>query len=170
LRDAGTGFTHPRNPRLYLDDFYFYPDLITQTPAGLQPVESALPKKIASNDVIESLLKAKRSLVVGLDDIGKAALSKMLTFDLYHQRGMSPLLLLATAFKGNDPEESYSTCVQDAVALQYGDQLVDKYLQLAAGQKVLVVDDWPQNSIQCDRASALVARDGESFRIYRFIS
>jgi predicted MPP superfamily phosphohydrolase len=156
LRDAGTGFTHPRSALLHLDDIFIYPELITQTPASLQPVDPPLPKKIVSKTVVESILRAKRSLIVGLDNIGKTALAKSLCLDCYLHDNLFPLIINGSEFRGGDPKESYRTCLRNAIGRQYGEQFIDKYIQLETSKRVLVIDDWHKTHFNVDGRDILL--------------
>ena len=71
LNDPGTGFLHPRQQRLTLNDIFVYPDLKTRWISNRLRLPDELPKEIQSAEVLEKVLSTERLVIAGPTDCGK---------------------------------------------------------------------------------------------------
>ncbi len=144
LNDPGTGFLHPRQQRLTLNDIFVYPDLKTRWITNRLRFVDELPKEIQSAEVLEKVLSTERLVIAGPTDSGKTALSKMLFMDGNTRRGRTCLLLCGANIRGNDPAAAFKKAVERALSDAYGPDQHGRYAGLDRKQRVLIIDDWDE--------------------------
>jgi hypothetical protein len=137
LRDAGVGFTHPRRRDLYLPDIFVYPDLEDHT-----PFEKNQDQTIRGEKIRDYILEHKKVLLLGDERCGRTSLAKTLWRDLA-QTGRVPLLMSGSDLK-SPKEETIRRAIERQVEQQYGPGLAERFWQLDANERVLLLDDLAQ--------------------------
>jgi hypothetical protein len=137
LRDAGVGFTHPRKRDLHLQDIFVYPDLEDHT-----PVEKNQEQTIRGDKIRDYILEHEKVLLLGDERCGRTSLAKMLWRDLA-QAGRVPLLMSGSDLK-SPKEEAIRRVIERQVERQYGPCMAERFWQLDANERVLLLDDIAQ--------------------------
>jgi hypothetical protein len=125
---------HPHKRRVELRDLYIYPSLRRhQSDAENQLVES--------HQCLEFFQNSEKLLVVADELAGKTELSKMLTQDLLQGGSSVPLLLKGQAID-QFRESGIRSILRTSIAEQFGQDSVERFLQLPKAERILIVDDW----------------------------
>jgi|GEM_PF-1337701 len=136
LEDPGTGFLHPRKEGLKLTDLFLYPDL-------REDQESKQNKRltIKGRDVVAYLLNQTAVVLIGEERSGKTALSKMLMRDI-KAAGKVPILLSEESLKNCLDDTRLKSKAETAINEHYGKGFTERYWQLEAEKRVVIVDDF----------------------------
>lgn len=138
LADAGVAFTHPRKTILRLPDIFVYPDLQDQ-PQAKEKSDRALLKTIRG-DMIHGYIRAHQKVfIMGDERCGRTSLAKTLYGDFLRQ-GQVPVFVSGDQLKNHD-EEALVKVVSQCIQLQYGYDMVERFWQLDAAKRVLLIDD-----------------------------
>jgi len=137
-------FSHRRKPELLLPDVFVYPDCrywsIDLVVKGGKDI-----KNLYSKDVVQHFRDNPRILVTGTDYSGKTALLKRLYTDLGGD--FVPLLLKGSNIEGKISEHRLEKLIKDAVAEQYDDSSVERFMQLDPNRRILLIDDFHRASL-----------------------
>jgi Calcineurin-like phosphoesterase len=166
LHDPGTGFTHPRKPKLQLEDIFIYPDL-TKFSFERRVEGRDTPELISSSNVKEFLLEQKKVFVTGQDRAGKTSLTKILYSELM-KLGFVPVAISATGLISIS-ESKLIGLINEAFVAQYSQSSLELYKQLGPNRKVVIVDDWHKTKLTFDGRTVVVDTLSKLFgRIYIF--
>lgn len=152
LSDPGGVFQSKGSP-LTLADLYVPPDM-------QETVGRAEHKRIMSTSLLEDVSRLNGGvLLTGEEKVGATSLLFML-FQAFHSRGLVPVYIRGADIKGSSEKDIDGT-VRKAVVDQYGALCVERFDQIPAEQKVLLLDDFDDGpvkaSIQRARLLTLVA-------------
>ena len=161
LTDLGTGFTHPRKSRVELPDLFVYPDLENLSTDSKGSAEIQDERTISSEELAQKDAPY-RVLVIGSDKAGKTTLAKMLYIN-YQRRGLIPLLIDGGLLnKGHNPEKLVGA-IDAAIVEQYGAGAVERFRQLSAEAKILLIDNLHQSGLNGEGLSALLNNLSQDF-------
>jgi len=162
LANPGTGFIHPRKGELAFRDIFVYPDIddvsITRK-GGLQGQE----RIVRGPNLTDSLLSARRVVIVGDDVSGKTALAKALFSDLLGAR-LSPVYVRGEELKGFQ-QLALARFVKKSVEEQYGGRATERYLQLKSENRALIIDDIHLASLNRKAMAALLEEAAGTFSV-----
>src|SRR5205823_6000352 len=159
LDDAGAPFTHPRKASPSLSDLFVYPDLEDRTLPDRSSVSA--PRMIRGDQVKLYLRTHKHVLLMGRERAGKTSLIKTLYREAFEPHQF-PLLLSGAQLKSAD-QAALRRVLQRAIEEQYGKTAIDRYMQLAKGSRILVVDDLHRSPLTYEGLNAVVALAMELF-------
>ena len=153
LDDPGTAFTHPRRAKLRLSDLYIYPDL---TRRSVDPVVNKKDRRVDGRDLAEFIASKQTVVLTGPSDSGKTSLAKRLYVDLRQRCGSVPILVLGRQLHKLKKDTFLKLFVQ-AFGEQYAPSQADRYKQLDAARRVIIVDDFEQARLSPKARAAFVA-------------
>lgn len=144
LNDPGTGFTHPRTPKLLLHDIFVYPDFTTFS--FERRIEGRdTPELLPSSKVKEFLLSEKRVFMSGQACAGKTSLAKTLYCELT-KLGFVPVAMSAADLKSIS-ENKLIGLVNNTFVSQYDQSQLEQFKQLGRDRKVLLLDEWHKTKL-----------------------
>lgn len=142
LDDIGTPFSHQFKTQLSLSDLFVYPDLKVTTVKAKAGSETV----IRSAEAFEYVASKHRICIAGAPTSGKTSLAKVLYSDLQLRKKLVPLLLTPGDIRGASPSQVHAA-IERAFERQYPKRMLDRFNQLDADAKVLIVDDWHKVSL-----------------------
>lgn len=137
LSDPGLPILHLRKHDIIIDDLFVYPDFVCKDPEK----KFQLLRIIEGRDVLEYLRTTPRLVIVGDEMSGKTCLAKKMCRDLLVKGGSVPILMTGRSIEG-PKERDIRRLIKAAVEEQNGEESVDRYLDLDATQRTIIVDDW----------------------------
>lgn len=149
LSDSGIGLTHRLKGPVPLDAVFVYPDVITSTMAAADVF-----KDVKGENLLKYVAAKNRVLVRGSPNSGKTSLAKTLIKEWLRTRSLYPLLILGPQIRQAD-QSFIDRLLHGAVTETYSAAGTERYRQLSASAKVLVIDDWDD--------SPLTRQDSERF-------
>jgi hypothetical protein len=147
LDDPGAFFKHPSQVNITLSDIFVYPDL--------RKVGGAEDKRrsfISANRLLSPEVTEDGALVEGEEKAGCTSLLFQL-YRQYHGRGFVPILINGKDLRRTTDAE-INSAIKHAVETQYGKIHVEAFLQLPAGQKLLLIDGFDESSMKAADARA----------------
>jgi hypothetical protein len=154
LDDIGVVFTHPRTNSVRRSDVFVYPHLKESRSAGS---DASRPRN--ARDFIES---NELGVVLGQEKSGKTTLAKQAILDLA-ATGVVPLLIDGSAIAGTSVPRLRNLIARIAKE-QYSFSLAERYMQLPAKRKAVVVDNFDHvgksSDMRREVASMLAKRFG----------
>lgn len=145
LTNPGAGFTHARKERLELGDIFVDPNLreLTRIDNANQVVQ--LP--ISGDQFWHRFMDAPHVAILGGESSGKTTLGKILYTKL-HGAGYVPIALSGEELRTWDRDKIMKQ-IAKAVEDQYSRAVVERYWQMGAEKRVLLIDNYhliPLNS------------------------
>ena len=133
LEDIGLTLSVAGSRKIRLSDLFVFPDLreINYSKKSRIVIQSA--------NVVERILADGTVLVTGPERSGKTALAKGLFLTL-HQKGYVPLLVRCSSASASAAEDT-GRFVEKLYVEQYAGKDYERYRQLAAGKKIIILDD-----------------------------
>jgi hypothetical protein len=166
LHDPGTGFTHPRKPKLQLEDVFVPPDL-NRFSFERRIEGRTTPELVQSTDVAEYFLKNSRVFLSGRDRAGKTTLAKALYAQLIRAGFVS--IAISAADVKSAQEGKLIELLNTTFADQYSRHLLEPYKQLPPSRKALIIDDWNRTNLNVAGRGLVVESICKLFdRIYIF--
>jgi hypothetical protein len=166
LLDPGATLKHPSGIALTLEDIYVFPDLDSRIDKRSDKVRGKPISKPSSKHLTDLPSLKKNVLVGGTEVAGKTCLLYRL-FDIYHSHGFFPLFL-----RGKDLKRSGSSDIEkylaNAIDVQYGSHVGERFRQLEKDKKVLLIDDLDQSPIKGAPKRALL--DALTFGFHRVVA
>ena len=160
LEDPGTPFSHPTKNPLKLRDLFVYPDL-TVTRLKASAVGSGA-QTIHSHDVLDFVLKNRKTILAGPPNCGRTSLAKALYVDLQQKHKLVPVLLSPSDLRGVESSQVVAA-VERAFERQYSPKLLEKFSQLNLESKAVIVDDWHRLKFNLKGKASIVAALERSF-------
>ena len=137
LLDPGLPILHPKKHDIAIDDLFIYPALACKDPEK----KFQVLRVISGQGVLDYVRSTPRLVVVGDEMCGKTWLAKKLCRQLLDNGGGVPIFVTGTDFKGHK-ERDIRRLIKTAVEEQYGEEYVERYMDLDVSQRALIVDDW----------------------------
>jgi len=159
ITDIGTGFTHARK-ELRLNDLFVYPSLRHRSLQQKIEGVKVSPARVYAKEVPQFISDQSRLLILGSDRCGKTSLARTIYRLLQAECGLVPLLLRGTDFKSR---EQLPATLDAAYRRQYMPAMLDRYNQLPASRKAIVVDDFDAAQITRRALGLIVRQLGEWF-------
>jgi len=132
--------THPRKPKLELEDVYVYPDLDPQ----YNSKDDKLYTYVDSQDLLSSIEHGNVIVQEGESQCGKTSLIRMLAIQCY-QKAIYPIIL-----HGQDIVDMYIKALLDKeYKRQYDTKKMrfDKYMQLERNKRIVFIDNMDRSSL-----------------------
>jgi hypothetical protein len=153
LSDPSLPILHLRKHDIVIDDLFIYPALACKDPEK----KFQLLRIIDGRDVLEYVRSTPRLVVVGDEMSGKTCLAKKLCRDLLLNGAFVPIIVTARNIDGHT-ERDIRRMIKVAVEEQYGEEWVDRYLDLDTAQRAIIVDDWHELKYAAKGKGAVVDR------------
>jgi hypothetical protein len=139
LTDPGANIKHPSLAPLSLNDIFVYPEL--ELLLLEKKAETSLPIPIVESErVLDYLLNNPRVVITSPTVNGKSTLARAVYTDL-QKRGFVPLLIQGSDIKHHSADE-FAKLIDKAFTEQYDADSLERYRQLDANRRVLLVDDF----------------------------
>ena len=152
LDDPGTAFTHPRRGKLRLSDLFVYPDL---TRRSVDPVIGQKDRRVDGQDVLDLVASKGKVIITGPSDSGKTSLAKRLYMDLRQRTGSVPILVDGKQLHKLRHTDFLKVFVQ-AFSAQYTGSQAERYKQLDAARRLVIVDDFEQARLSRTARAAFI--------------
>jgi GTPase SAR1 family protein/predicted MPP superfamily phosphohydrolase len=137
LSDPGLPILHPRKHDIVIDDLFVYPAFARKDPEK----KFQLLRIIEGRDVLEYVRSTSRLVIVGDEMSGKTCLAKKMCRDFLTSGAFVPIIVTGRSIEGSK-ERDIRRMIRAAVEEQYGEEWIDRYLDLDATQRTIIVDDW----------------------------
>jgi hypothetical protein len=136
---------HPRTTDIRLSQIFSYPDLrkhedSSQDPADKSKASTPTKKWVRSDLVFSEIEKQRCALIIGGDKAGKTSLARQLFAEM-HRLGKAPLFICGKGIPASGNPEGLKKMMAKLLQEQYQGLDLNRYTQLPAGSKVLIVDD-----------------------------
>jgi predicted phosphodiesterase len=144
LLDMGTGFTHAKK-HLRLPDLFVYPSLIHRELQHKLDGTRVTPRRLEGKNVPEFICKERRLMILGESQSGKTSFAKTIYRLLQTECALVPLMV-----KGDEIRDlgRLSAGLDAAYISQYAPNTLERFKQLAATQRALIVDDFENSPLR----------------------
>jgi hypothetical protein len=139
LNDVGAGFFHPEK-QLSLRDLFVYPEL------KVASISSRSQSSIQSWKVLPFVEGRDLLQIAGPPTSGKSTLARALYLDLQREYNLVPILLNGRSLRSSSSNE-FDRAVEEAFRDQYNIPLFERFKQLDARRKVVLIDDWHRSPL-----------------------
>ena len=136
LDDPEEVITHPYCERIKLEYIFVCPDV----QALDDTTSKAVPHRIRSNDVFDTIARLERALITGSDKSGKTSLAKSMVRNL-KEKQYFPLFISAKEFYASGNCTTVEKLIRKKFEEQYGYSKWEHFEQLRKDQKALLIDD-----------------------------
>ncbi len=152
LDDIGTPFTHTEKTELKLSDLFVYPDLraIENSPSA------RTPQIVRGHKVLQFVVDNPKLRISGPTKSGRTSLAKVLYKDLLEQKKIVPVLISGSDFKGTTYESVVGVITRN-FKRQYSDKLYSRFSQLLNNDRICIIDDWQQFSLNFAAKEAVLS-------------
>lgn len=135
LDDLGIAIPHPSGRSVECSDVFTYPDL------RLVPQKKGQSATVIKGDSVPARISGLSGVIItGPEKSGKTSLAKQLC-TVFHAQGYVPVFIDGTRFRANRPDR-VEKAIDSAFSAQYSEELLERYKQLDAGHRVVVIDDF----------------------------
>ncbi len=143
IQELGIDFHHPRcqppHCELRLQDLFVYPDLKHQTLDRILGRSASGNGTVKGEEIADFVTEKKLVMIFGAESSGKTALAKTL-FQDFRKRQYLPILLDGQELRLRKREGQLRDLVKRTIVAQYGDGVVEQFLQFSNERKVLIID------------------------------
>jgi Calcineurin-like phosphoesterase len=139
LNDVGTGFSHP-DKQLKIGDLFVYPEL------KIASISSKAQSSIQSWKVLSFVESRELLQIAGPPTSGKSTLARALYMDLQRQFGLVPVLLNGRTLRTSAISD-FDKAIEREFCEQYSINSQERFKQLDAQRKVLLIDDWHRSQL-----------------------
>ena len=164
IRDPGVVISHFRVESPNLQDFYCWPDLEQVT----FEEKSSIARIRDREKVLEALLSANISIVIGDTLIGKTSMAKMLFYELASRESCG-LLCDGSALTTHNAANLRAK-IEDCFKEEYGEALLEDFRQLPKDKRVLIIDNFLDMPYHDERRSKILSILSEEFSHIIFFS
>ena len=137
LDDIGANILHPRHDRVTLRDLFVYPDLLP-VDDDISKVRNRIKKTVSAERLLYGV-ESSHVILYGDESAGKTALLRML-FTEYYSKGKIPLYV-SCAQTSCRTVARFRNLLERSYGDTYEGEDFTQYEQLAASQRVLLLDD-----------------------------
>ena len=162
IRDPGIVINHFRVESPSLPDLYCWPDLEQVTFE-----EKGIPTRVRDN-VVDSLLSANISIVIGVALSGKTSMAKMLFNELSSKETCG--LFCEGALLTTHNAINLRSKIEECFVKEYGEALLEDFRQLPKEKKVLIIDNFLDMPYHDERRSKVLSILSEDFAHIVFFS
>ncbi len=141
LSDAGIGLIHPTKGLLPLDAIFIFPDATARDLSDFQN-----ERKVSSSLLFEHITKTPKLIIAGGALSGKTSLMKRLSKEWLRTGTFYPLMISGNAF-ANDSQSQFEKVINSEIVGSYGQDSIERYLQLPRERRALLLDDWDSGSL-----------------------
>jgi len=160
LLDPGRGFNHPHKQELHLSDIFVYPDVRQRSLQALVTDPDQKAVDIKGQNLLPYLVSKKLVLFIAEKDGGKTALAKTLYADLQRLHGLVPVMVSGGSIRNlRDLRRAADKSFGD----QYSLELRERFWQLPAERRALVLDDFHLVPLNRKTQCQLIAQARELF-------
>lgn len=136
LAEPGAPYTHPNKDPLQLDDVFICPDLREFDVKNINEPGRNIP----GSTIIDYILKAKHSLILGGDLAGRTTLAKHL-FQRFFKNGLIPVYINGRDLNGRDDDSVYKRLC-DGFLYEYQSPGLLAYEILPNSKRAIIIDDY----------------------------
>jgi hypothetical protein len=144
LNDAGALFKHPRKEKLFLDDFFVFPNL-RDLNEEKNKIDNALQGVLSSKFLLKLDHAGTKVILLGAEKTGKTALCRTL-FNRYYENKYIPIFIEGQDIKTFD-EDEINKLITKNFSNQYSKKKIEEFSQLSNKEKVLIIDDFDKSRL-----------------------
>ncbi|EWG09311.1 metallophosphoesterase [Cytobacillus firmus] len=159
IKDLSIPLAHPRKTNLELNDLYIYPNV---KEILFQKRQDELVEYHDLEGILSGITPQCHFVFSGDRESGKTSLGKVIFNYFYNQKEKFPLLIDGSNITPGRLN-AINRIVEDGASKNYGADRTDYYVQLDKSERILIIDNWQNTSLNDKYKSKFLAEAAKWF-------